>query len=411
MNIKNTTHVELCPRCRASIALTPYTRLPFEEDISRAYRNPSKTDSCAIEGSLTSPIAELATLAEEIQRVEAMLNALKKHHAQLEGHIHRTTRYIQSSPIRQLPTEILVVIFASACTSFQEWEYKTPLSISLVCSKWRDIAMSKPTLWTNIYVAPYSKAYGIPVFKYYLQRCGGIPLSVKVEIPVRARACLDDYDVDTPYEDHYGFRTTTSAHRLVEPIFATFPQWKVADFHMKQADLELLDNHCSNQKFPLLLESLTLATHHPQMDDLPRILCQAPLLSSLTLVDRDESVGLLWMYSAYLGDNYGRSVLIDCWPLIRSSLTTSRTARTEQLLSPRYPQKRISPLGLITACLPDTSLPSSLMGSIGTGVHLHYSKPLLSPLSKNFRSSTRGPSVGGTNFSSLLDFWHVHDAH
>ncbi|KAF9014607.1 hypothetical protein BDZ89DRAFT_445529 [Hymenopellis radicata] len=128
MKTTTTTDVELCPRCRASIALTSYI-LPFEEDFARAYHHPSRRDSASIESSLTDPSAELKTLAQEIQRVELLLSALKTHHAHLERHIHRTTRFIQSSPIRRLPTEVLGIIFASACTSFQQDEYKTPLSI------------------------------------------------------------------------------------------------------------------------------------------------------------------------------------------------------------------------------------------------------------------------------------------
>ncbi|KAF8901309.1 hypothetical protein CPB85DRAFT_1256391 [Mucidula mucida] len=220
-------NVELCPRCRASIALTSYT-LPFEEDFARGFYNPSSTEKSSIESSLSDSSAELAMLTEEIQRAEVFLRALKIHHAHLERYIHRTTRFIQFSPIRQLPTEILGIIFASACSSCQEDEYKTPLSISLVCSKWRHIAMSTPTLWTNIYVAPYSSARGLPVYQYFLQRCGMIPISVKVEVPA----------IDHPYQDDDGvipFKGTYEHHLdVMSDIYASFAQWKHAEFHMKQ---------------------------------------------------------------------------------------------------------------------------------------------------------------------------------
>ncbi len=117
MKIKNTIDVELCPRCTASIALTSYV-LPFEEDFSRAYHNPPKMDSSSIQSNLTDPSAELMTLALEVRRVELLLSALKTHQTHLERHIQRSTRFIQSSPVRQLPTEVLGIIFASACTYF-----------------------------------------------------------------------------------------------------------------------------------------------------------------------------------------------------------------------------------------------------------------------------------------------------
>ncbi|KAF9032166.1 hypothetical protein BDZ89DRAFT_597965 [Hymenopellis radicata] len=231
-----TTDVELCPRCRASITLTSYP-LPFEGDFARAHHNPSRTDSSSIESSLTDPSADLTTLAQEIQRVELLLSALKTHRAHLERHIYRTTRFIQSSPIRQLPTEVLGIIFASACTSFQENEYKTPLSISLVCSKWRDISISTPTLWTNIYVAPYSSACGLDVYKHFLQRCGGIPISVKVEVPARDHLDPDDDDDDFPLEQTYQYHVD-----IMGDVYASFAQWKVAEFHMKEADVQLLED-------------------------------------------------------------------------------------------------------------------------------------------------------------------------
>ncbi|KAF9005362.1 hypothetical protein BDZ89DRAFT_585084 [Hymenopellis radicata] len=226
-----TTTVELCPRCRASIALTSYT-LPFEEDFTRAYHNPPKTDSSFIESSLAKPSLELTTLAEEIQRVESLLNALKTHHAHLGRHIHRTTRFIESSPIRRLPTEVLGIIFASACTSFQQAEYKTPLSISLVCSKWRDIVISIPALWTNIYVAPYSPTCGVPVYQHYLQRCGELPISVKVEVPTMEHVTPDDDDDEVPFEQTYEYHVD-----VIGDIYETFAQWKVAEFYMKEADV------------------------------------------------------------------------------------------------------------------------------------------------------------------------------
>ncbi|KAF8907588.1 hypothetical protein CPB85DRAFT_830139 [Mucidula mucida] len=288
------TNVELCPRCRASLALTSYT-LPFEEDFARGFYNPSSTEKSSIESSLSDASADLATLAGEIQRVELLLSALKTHHARLERYIHRTTRFIQFSPIRQLPTEILGIIFASACSSCQEDEYKTPLSISLVCSKWRHIAMSTPTLWTNIYVAPYSSARGLPVYQYFLQRCGMIPISVKVEVPARNNPYQDDDGV-IPFEGTY-------EHHLdvMGDIYASFAQWKHAEFHMKQvADILLLEDlddrwrpQMKQSNCPIL-ESLTLAISvYTEPFRLPRVFRDALLLSSVNFIDCRESDALL----------------------------------------------------------------------------------------------------------------------
>ncbi|KAF8998054.1 hypothetical protein BDZ89DRAFT_1028479, partial [Hymenopellis radicata] len=190
--------VELCPRCHASIALTSY-KLSFEKDFARAYQNPTQSDVSCLKSRLGNPSSELADLVQEIERAESMLIALKAHHAHLDTYIQRSTQYIRSSPIRRLPTEVLGIIFASACTSFQRREYTTPLSISLVCSKWREMALSTPSLWTHIYIAPHSG--GLDVYQHYLEQCGNVPISVKVEIPYRERPTSDVCDEDFPYEE------------------------------------------------------------------------------------------------------------------------------------------------------------------------------------------------------------------
>ncbi|KAF9032169.1 hypothetical protein BDZ89DRAFT_598004 [Hymenopellis radicata] len=178
------TSIELCPKCHASIALTTYKH-SFEKDVARAYQNPTQSEVSCIKRSLGNLSAELADLVQEVERAESMLDTLKAHYAHLDRHIQQSTQYIRSSPIRRLPTEVLGIIFASACTSFQRSEYKTPLSIGVVCSKWRDIALSTPSLWTHIYIAPHSG--GLDVYQHYLERCGHIPISVKIDIPYRER--------------------------------------------------------------------------------------------------------------------------------------------------------------------------------------------------------------------------------
>ncbi len=190
-----TSNIELCPKCCASIVLTSY-RLPFKQDFTRVYCNPSTTNKSSIERSLSNTSAELATLTEEIK---LLVSALKTHHTHLERYIYYTTCFIQLSPICQLPTKVLGIIFAAACTSFQKTEYRTPLSISLVCSKWCDISLSTPVLWTNIYVTPYSHTACVPVYQHYLQRCGGIPICIKVKIPVKVHPHQYNDDGDHPF--------------------------------------------------------------------------------------------------------------------------------------------------------------------------------------------------------------------
>ncbi|KAF9014512.1 hypothetical protein BDZ89DRAFT_448125 [Hymenopellis radicata] len=211
------TCVELCPKCHASVALTSY-EFSFEKDSARAYQNPTQYEASCIEKSFGNSSADMATLAQEIKRVESMLDALKAHHAHLDRYIQRSIQYIRSSPIRRLPTEVLGIVFASACTSFQRGEYKTPLSISLVCSKWRDLALSTPSIWTHIYIAPHSG--GLDVYEHFLERCGNIPISVKIEIPYTERRPHQMFVTKTCHTRRPTTITSSSFQLLTETILS-----------------------------------------------------------------------------------------------------------------------------------------------------------------------------------------------
>ncbi|KAF9032108.1 hypothetical protein BDZ89DRAFT_1063491 [Hymenopellis radicata] len=273
MSSDSNTSVEFCPKCCASMTLKSYT-LPFATNVARAYHNLSRVDAFTLESGLSDPIAESAALAVEIPRLEILLGTLKKHRAHLDCHIRQTRAYTAHSPIRQLPTEILTLIFGFACTSYQAEYHKTPLSISLVCSKWREIAMAAPCLWTNIYVGPELEPPTL--FKYYLERCGELPISLKI-----------DKDLSLSHE---------SLVEGIHEVYSTFRRWKVVEFHVETEDMVFLSDHTTKDGPGLpILESLTLAPKSPVLDfeHLPSAFRNAPHLTRLDLNDADE----LWRNS------------------------------------------------------------------------------------------------------------------
>ncbi|KAF9032123.1 hypothetical protein BDZ89DRAFT_1131499 [Hymenopellis radicata] len=109
---------------KLSTPATSYTS-PFVNNIARAFHAPSQDDV-------------------QIAQTTAKLNALKERHAHLLRHTTQSHAYVAPSPIRQLPTEILQLIFIEACTSYKRYEYKLPLNISWTCWKWRQIALATP---------------------------------------------------------------------------------------------------------------------------------------------------------------------------------------------------------------------------------------------------------------------------
>ncbi|KAF9027034.1 hypothetical protein BDZ89DRAFT_1067209 [Hymenopellis radicata] len=279
----NATSVELCPKCHSFMPLTSYS-LPFAATGDRAYLNPPQSDVSVIESMLSAPTTEISALATEILRVEVLLATLKKHHTYLDKHIQRSDAYVKPSPIRQFPTEILSLIFAAACTSFEPADYKTPLNISLVCSKWRAITLSTPTLWSHIYVG--SSLRGRDIFEYYLRQCGKLPISIKIDIPLQSPPeCNDTF----PYEalqSHFGFMSYLSH---------TSEQWRVLELYVGCKDFNILTQY---SRFPIL-EALTLGLKgNLDSVELPAALSyHAPVLSSLVLLDSSgtiDSERLVW---------------------------------------------------------------------------------------------------------------------
>ncbi len=76
----------------------------------------------------------------------------------------------------------------------------------------------------------------MPIYEHFLERCGGIPISVKVEIPDKERPQAYDRN-NIPYEETYDYHVD-----IVGDVYASFAQWRVAEFHMKRADVELLES-------------------------------------------------------------------------------------------------------------------------------------------------------------------------
>ncbi|KAF8910727.1 hypothetical protein CPB85DRAFT_1562067 [Mucidula mucida] len=129
-----------------------------------------------------------------------------------------------------------------------------------------DIALCTPSIW-NICVAPY--ADGLDLYQHYLERCGDIPISVKVEIPYEDRHTTDDCDNNFPYEETYDYHL-----ELVSDVYQHYAQWRVAELCMNLQDANLLGPYI--QESESLLESLTLVNNGPARSAIQGLFHDAP---------------------------------------------------------------------------------------------------------------------------------------
>ena len=114
---------------------------------------PSDTERREIFRILQEPQARLSKINDEIERMEATLEEMKRQRDELSQHIDQYRAL--TSPIRRLPQEILLEIFIHCLpkdhNTFMS-SHEAPLLLGRICSRWRSVSLSARQLWTTIHV-------------------------------------------------------------------------------------------------------------------------------------------------------------------------------------------------------------------------------------------------------------------
>ena len=141
---------------------------------------------------------------DELTELDALLERLRLKRYDLKRKINR----FQSAIVRQLPPDVTSTIFEFclpyisdnqllACCIQEDLSF--PLSLGAICSYWRDIAWSTPSLWSSLVVRVGSKSdpHKIAgVAQEWLARSGQLPLSIRIlafynKTPSTLRALAD----------------------------------------------------------------------------------------------------------------------------------------------------------------------------------------------------------------------------
>ncbi|KAF9061200.1 hypothetical protein BDP27DRAFT_1338516 [Rhodocollybia butyracea] len=202
--------------------------------------------------------SEVARLQEQIMVIQAEKQQLETQHARIRSFL---------SPMRRLSNEILLDIFEYVCEenllqSYPWFSNKRPLieltspvitylptmAISSVCSLWRVLALSSPSLWANIRVEMCTPAQDkaalvafVDTVTRYLDRSCDWPLRLSLYIEG-----IPSYETEQPF-----FTSLTQhAHR-----------WKTFAYHGSHS---LIDHMTlSELQFPLL-EELDIPTTYAE---------------------------------------------------------------------------------------------------------------------------------------------------
>ncbi|KZT29066.1 hypothetical protein NEOLEDRAFT_696457 [Neolentinus lepideus HHB14362 ss-1] len=106
---------------------------------------PSEAEAEQARGAIADALQELERVTDEISKLE-------QRRKELNEHIHAHKGIV--SPWRRLLPELVIEIMRYCTTSklypSQHPEFENPFTIGQVCSAWRDIALSAPSLWANV---------------------------------------------------------------------------------------------------------------------------------------------------------------------------------------------------------------------------------------------------------------------
>ncbi|KAF9060528.1 hypothetical protein BDP27DRAFT_1407069 [Rhodocollybia butyracea] len=160
------------------------------------------------------PSAVTPERAEEVRNLLALADKDFEDHVSEMARLEKQRAKLLSliSPMRKLPNEVLLCLFQHVCEEnllqCYPWPFrqKPPteitspvitylpsMAISSVCSRWRELALSSPSLWANLVVETHtlesetSVGFADTVIRY-LERSDGLPLRLKLAICGSANA-------------------------------------------------------------------------------------------------------------------------------------------------------------------------------------------------------------------------------
>ncbi|KAJ7639373.1 hypothetical protein FB45DRAFT_788125 [Roridomyces roridus] len=231
---------------------------------------------------------EIDTLSRDISVLQALL---KQKQSQLETIVY---------PTLSLPTEIISTIFIHCLPTKPSGPdsvnvREAPLLLMQVCSRWREIAVSTPELWTSLVIdANLRSDHTSDITTTWLQRSRSYPLSrMKIVGPI---------------EQVKDFTVLTETFRRHARLFRSL------ELNLPCDSFNKLDAH--RLDFPLLRELSILASAPPadadSLDTNIDMFSSVPLLEQLHMyiLIPPVFVGLPWgQLRSFTGDAYG---LPDC---------------------------------------------------------------------------------------------------
>ncbi|KAJ7206489.1 hypothetical protein GGX14DRAFT_367219, partial [Mycena pura] len=143
---------------------------------SGSLRAASRARAAEIAGEITEITGEIEYLTERLSRLRHSVHVLRSEADALE-------RLLSVDPASILPTEIVSDILVHALPAYPICPplagKSSPTQLTHVCRKWREIALSTPSLWRAITIRlRRDKSWDLDFVQTWLRRSGSCPLSL-----------------------------------------------------------------------------------------------------------------------------------------------------------------------------------------------------------------------------------------
>ncbi|TFK32306.1 hypothetical protein BDQ12DRAFT_692698 [Crucibulum laeve] len=187
-NVKISSEIP-CVNCGlrgGKVANLMFPTRPLPLDLLRSPRFPNEGDILDIMQNIKSAQSDMTILDSEISRIHAVLNELRTQRKEAQAYIRSQKALL--APVRRIPEEILGEIFMASGYNVEFSGMNTFVWIlPLVCSRWRQVALSLPKLWSNPWIdLKYIIDGNIPItyaqklFEICINRSGSHPLHIRL---------------------------------------------------------------------------------------------------------------------------------------------------------------------------------------------------------------------------------------
>ncbi|THU81283.1 hypothetical protein K435DRAFT_693911, partial [Dendrothele bispora CBS 962.96] len=146
----------LCTRCYKELFTSDISPNSPSRDLLHSSRTPSESDIPQIKQNLAESLAGLVKCDAQIEELMGIIAELQQKRADLKKYVDGHHSLLSS--MRKFPSEILGEIFGFCCSeyglsvkrekSLEPFQVNAPaLVLSQICSRWRDVMISSPSLW------------------------------------------------------------------------------------------------------------------------------------------------------------------------------------------------------------------------------------------------------------------------